>query len=93
MHKNYLRFADAVKEVESLKEKAQQASALEEMVQSLSEQKVSCATQIEALKREQVCLHRDLDELSKNHEDTLAKHSEVLKCLSETETTRQVQER
>ena len=76
-----------------MKEKAQQASVFEEMVKSLSEQKVSSVTQIEALKKELLSLHKNFDELSKNREEVISEHADVVKKLNEAETSHLVQER
>ena len=71
--------SDAIKEVQALKNQNEKSTALEEMVQNLSEQKISFVTEIEKFKQENSKLKQSLE----TSEIAQEKHERQLKRVND----------
>ena len=67
-------FLDALKELKKTKHQNENSSALEEMVNKLSEEKMQSANDIDMFKRSELKLQEQLENLNNKYQDLDAEH-------------------
>ena len=72
-------FIDALKEVKKAKHQNENSSALEEMVNKLSEEKMQSANDIDTFKRSELKLQEQLENLNNKYQDLDTDHGNKIR--------------
>ena len=72
-------FLDALKELKKVKHQNENSSALEEMVNKLSEEKMQSANDIDTFKRSELKLQEQLENLNNKYQDLDTDHGNKIR--------------